>query len=96
VLPLTNEKGIDSGGDKHPIEWADWARQLHRLKMATFVAALLESGSAFATLAAQSLYVSQPMLEAWLPAKRMRALAGMLEDPNESSAFARMLREETQ
>ncbi|MEX1071965.1 MAG: hypothetical protein WEC37_04995 [Anaerolineales bacterium] len=96
MLPLTDKKGIASANNHPPNEWTDWARQLHRLKLSGFVAALLESGGAFTTLVAQSLYVSRPMLETWLPTKRMQVLSSMLEDANASSAFARMLRDEVQ
>ncbi len=74
-------------------DWGKWARQLQRWGLAPFAAAFLESGGAFATLGAQSLYVAQPLLDAWMPPKTLRAIAEMMEDPEQSAAFAQALRE---
>lgn len=74
-------------------EWERWAQQLKRWGLSSFVASLLEAGGAFATLAAQSLYVSQPLLESWPGAKTVRSLAKMLEAPDQSAAFAELLRQ---
>lgn len=74
-------------------EWGKWARQLQRWGLASLAAAFLETGGAFATLGAQSLYVAQPLLDAWMPAKTLRAVAQMMEDPQQSAAFAQTLRE---
>lgn len=75
-------------------EWQKWARLLQRWGLASFAAAFLESGSAFATLGAQSIYVAQPLLDAWMQAKTLRAVAEMMEDPDQSAAFAQTLRED--
>jgi hypothetical protein len=73
-------------------EWARWAALLHRWGLRGFAATLLESGGAFSTLAAQSLYISQPLLDTWLPRRGLHSLAQTLEDPQQSAAFAAYLR----
>jgi hypothetical protein len=72
-------------------ELAAWARSLHHWGLAGLVSNFLENGGAFATLAAQSLYVCQPILESWLP---IRSLSRMLEDPEMTKAFVKTLQEE--
>lgn len=74
-------------------EWRAWARNLRSWGLASLASALLESSGAFTTLAAQSLYIGQPLLEPWLP---VRSLATLLEDPQQTQAFAQLLREESQ
>jgi hypothetical protein len=65
-------------------------QKLRRLGLSGIVAALLESSGAFAMLAAQSLYVSQPLLDAWFSPQ---GIANMLEDPKETEEFITALRE---
>lgn len=72
-------------------ELKDWARKLQRWGLARLVSAFMENNSALATLAAQSLYISQPLLETFLP---VRSFAQWLEDPKRIGAFVKMLREE--
>jgi hypothetical protein len=78
------------------VEWHGWARTLRRLGLAKLTAAFLESGSPFSTLAAQALYMSQPLLEPWTAKGRVRDLAELLESPADVTAFTRLLKEETQ
>jgi hypothetical protein len=92
VPPLT-KKPDPIALELHP-EWARWAARLHRWGLRGFAATLLESGGAFATLAAQSLYISQPMLDTWLSPRGLRSLAQTLEDPQQTAAFATFLRAE--
>jgi|SRR3989304_5270383 len=68
-----------------------WAQRLRRWGLASLVSEFLENSGAFATLAAQSLYVCQPLLEPWLP---VRALAKLLENPERTQEFVKVLREE--
>jgi hypothetical protein len=77
-------------------EWRRWAHTLKRLGLAKFAITFLEAGSAFATLAAQALYMSQPLLDPWRAKEPAGNLAALLESPAESSAFAQLLREEPQ
>lgn len=57
-------------------------------------AALLEAGGTLNALAAQILYVSQPLLETWLPAGKVQSIANLLEDQEENAAFIALLRKE--
>ena len=70
--------------------WSQWADSLRRLKLDGFVAWLLEAGSPLTVLGAQAIYMSQP----FLGGERTKALAHMLEEENETLAFARHLRGE--
>ena len=90
MLSLTNQRESERN------QWGVWAQQLYRWKLSGFVASLLESAGAFAPLAAQGLYVGQPLLETWVSKPGFKALAEMLEDPDEIKAFATYLREESQ
>jgi len=70
--------------------WSQWADSLRRLKLDGFVAWCLEAGSPLTVLGAQVLYMSQP----FFGGERTTALAHMLEEENETQAFARYLRGE--
>ena len=89
MLSLTNKSSLSP--DK--TEQQHWAQALKRWKLASFAAAFLESGGAFATLAAQSIYLAEPMLEIWAPRQRLDGFAQLLEDPQQTADFAALLRE---
>jgi hypothetical protein len=94
VLPGTNQNEINAPKKKIPTEWETWARQLERWGLARLAAALLESGGAFATLAAQSIYISQPLANTWISNSRLSSIANLLENPEQGIAFASLLREQ--
>jgi hypothetical protein len=94
VLSGTNQNEITTPDKKVSTEWETWARQLNRLGLSAFAATLLESGGAFATLAAQSIYISKPLANTWISDSTLRCLANLLEDPGQSIAFASLLREQ--
>ena len=71
-------------------EWSEWADSLRRLKLDGFAAWLLEAGGPLTILGAQAVYLSQP----FLGGKKLASLAHMLEEDQESQAFARYLRGE--
>jgi len=71
-------------------EWSKWAESLRRLKLDVFAAWLLEAGGPFTVLGAQAVYLSQPFISG----KNLDSLAHMLEEDEESQAFARYLRGE--
>jgi hypothetical protein len=71
-------------------EWSKWADSLRRLRLDGFAAWLLEAGGPFTILSAQAVYLSQP----FLGGKKLDSLAHMLEEDEESQAFARYLRGE--
>ena len=70
--------------------WSQWAESLRRLKLDGFVAWLLEAGAPLTLLGAQAVYMSQP----FLGGKQWSVLAHMLEEEEESHAFACYLRGE--
>ena len=70
--------------------WSQWAESLRRLKLDGFVAWFLEAGGPLTLLGAQVLYMSQP----FLGGIQWNALAHMLEEEEETRAFARYLRGE--
>ena len=69
--------------------WSQWANQLHRLNLQSLTAWILEAGAPVALLGAQALFVARPFLGA-----QSELIAGMLEDEDETRAFAAFLREE--
>ena len=71
-------------------EWQNWAEILRRFKLDGFASWLLEAGSPLHLLGAQAIYLSQP----FVGGKHMGAIAQMLEDENETRAFAQFLRNE--
>jgi hypothetical protein len=72
-------------------ELAAWARSLQHWGLAGLVSSFLENGGAFTTLAAQSLYVCQPILDSFVP---VRSLAHVLEDAEMTKAFVKTLQDE--
>ncbi len=68
-------------------------QQIQQWGLGSLTAAILENGGAFASLAAQGLYVAEPLLAAWAPGQGLREFAGMLEDPHQRAQLADALRE---
>jgi hypothetical protein len=71
-------------------EWSTWAESLRRLKLDGVAAWLLEAGGPLTVLGAQAVYLSQP----FMGGNKLDALAHMLEEDEETQAFARYLRGE--
>lgn len=71
-------------------EWSTWAESLRRLKLDVVAAWLLEAGGPFTVLGAQAVYLSQPFMDG----KKLDSLAHLLEEDEETQAFARYLRGE--
>ena len=71
-------------------EWLKWAESLRRLKLDGFAAWLLDAGGPLTLLGAQAVYLSQP----FIGGKKLDSLAHLLEEEQESQAFARYLRGE--
>ena len=67
-------------------------RWLEDLGIAQLAAAFIETFGSLSSVLAQFLYVSKPLLDAWLPADRLKTLAENLEDEEQSAAFAARLR----
>jgi len=72
-------------------EWSEWAESLRRFKLDVVAAWLLEAGGPLTVLGAQAVYLSQP----FLGGKKLDSVAHMLEEEEESQAFARYLRGES-
>jgi hypothetical protein len=72
-------------------EWSEWAESLRRFKLDVVAAWLLEAGGPLMVLGAQAVYLSQP----FLGGKKLNSLAQMLEEEEETQAFARYLRGES-
>lgn len=71
-------------------EWSKWAESLRRLKLDGLAAWFLEAGAPLTVLGAQFVYIGQP----FLGGAKTGALAHMLEEDEETQAFARYLRGE--
>ena len=69
-------------------EWSTWAESLRNLKLDVMVAWLLEAGAPLTILGAQALYISQP----FVGGNKINSLAQMLEQEDETQAFAQYLR----
>lgn len=69
-------------------EWSQWAESLRRLKLDGLAAWFLEAAGPLTVLGAQALYLSQP----FIGGKKLDSLANMLEEDEETQAFARYLR----
>ena len=70
--------------------WSRWAESLRRFKLDGLASWLLEAGSPLTLLGAQALYISQP----FVGGKQIEPLAHMLEEEEETQAFAHYLRGE--
>ena len=79
--------------DENQHIWRDWAARLHRWGLGDGMAALLEAAGPLTLLAAQAVYLGQPLIGGWLPGSRLQALAGILEDPAQTRGFVTLLRE---
>jgi hypothetical protein len=71
-------------------DWSKWAESLRRFKLDGLASWLLEAGSPLTVLGAQALYITQP----FAGGKRLESIAHMLEDEEETQAFAGYLRGE--
>jgi hypothetical protein len=74
--------------------WHSWAELLHRFGLEDLVAWVLEAAGPLTLLGAQALYLAGPLLRPALTDKQRDALAGLLEDRDETLAFSAFLREE--
>ncbi|MFQ5616301.1 MAG: hypothetical protein ACE5GO_07560 [Anaerolineales bacterium] len=79
--------------DEHPI-WQTWAGFLHRWGLQDFMAWLLEAIEPINLLGAQLVYIGEPLLDVFVPDGHTKALAQLLEEPKETQAFVKFLKEE--
>jgi hypothetical protein len=71
--------------------WPAWAEFLHRRGLDGLVAWALEAASPLNVLAAQALYFGGSFLRPAFSSEQMEALAGLLEDRDETQAFIAFL-----
>jgi hypothetical protein len=74
--------------------WQVWVETLRRWGLHNLLAGILEAGEPLGVVAAQAVYISQPVLEWAVPRNHLKALARMLEDTAEIRSFAALLRED--
>jgi len=74
--------------------WHGWAELLHCYGLENLVAWLLEAAGPMTVLGAQALYLGGPLLRPAKTDMRWDALAGLLEDRDETLAFTAFLRKE--
>ena len=75
--------------------WPAWMDTLRRLGLEGFAAWLLDAGGPLNVVGAQLLYLGQPFVTS-SASDRIRALANLLEQEDESRAFAALLKGQTQ
>ncbi len=78
--------------DNQPL-WVNWSRALRHWGASDGVAAMLEGAGSLSLLAAQALYLFQPLFSGLISVKAFQALAQVLEDPAQKQAFVSFLRE---
>jgi hypothetical protein len=78
--------------ENQPI-WISWSRVFHRWGISEGVASVLEGAGSLSMLAAQILYLSQPLLSGMISTHSLQAFAKILENPAEKQAFVSFLRE---
>lgn len=76
----------------NPNIWKCWAETLHRWGVRETVATLLEAIGPLNIIGAQVVYLGQPLLNMILPEDHVSAFANLLDDPEETHAFAQFLR----
>ena len=73
--------------------WQMWAERLKGWGVGEFAASALEAIGPIHLVGAQLVYVSQPVLDGIFPAEHLNALASLLEEPEQTRAFVKTLRE---
>lgn len=76
--------------------WRSWAEALHQWGIADWVATILDSAGPLSTIAAQLVYISQPLIANSRTDEQFETLAAMLEDDDQLKQFVILVREETQ
>ena len=72
-----------------------WAGDLRKRGLHQFAAAFLEASGPLNLGCAQLVYLGQPVLSSVLPVSKLNTLAQMLEEPEQTEAFIRCLREDS-
>jgi hypothetical protein len=79
---------------KRRTSWHSWAEFLRGHGLENLAAWALEAAGPLTILGAQALYLGGPLLRPALSDGQITALASLLEDRSEASAFAAFLRED--
>jgi hypothetical protein len=74
--------------------WSGWAGFLRQHGLDSLAAWALDAAGPLTIFGAQALYIGAPLLRPALTDAQCEALAGLLEDRAEASAFAAFLRED--
>jgi len=74
--------------------WSEWVQKLQQRGYSSWVAALLEGAGPLVTVAAQAIYLTQPVLRGIVPDYQLDAMAHLFEDPQQTRKFAARLKEE--
>jgi hypothetical protein len=74
--------------------WQTWSNILHHWGIQDLAASLLEATDSLNFLAAQMLYLSQPLLVGILPNDHLNALTALFEDKAQRQNFIYILRDE--
>ena len=77
---------------QHPPIWQTWAESLNRWGLNNLAAIFLDLLGPLNLMAAQLVYIGQPLLGQFVPEDHLGALADLLEDPLETQAFISTLR----
>lgn len=80
--------------DYQPL-WRKWAVSMRKLGINEFTATILEAAGPLSMLAAQFIYLGQPLVVHERLYASLTALASMLEDSQETQRFICLLREES-
>lgn len=73
--------------------WQGWIEALRQRKLDAAVALLLEASGPLNVVAAQLVYLGQPLLGTARSYGQLQALAHLLEDADQTHSFVRDLRE---
>lgn len=76
-----------------PQTWRVWARNLQHWKIGAGAAVVLEAAGPLTLLLAQLIYLGQPLLGRFVSPDSVTALTSMLEEPAQTRAFVKFLRE---
>jgi len=73
--------------------WQNWAHNLHRWGLAEWAASILDAAGPLTLIAAQLVYMAQPLVNKAMPEEHLQVLAELLEDSNKAHSFTSLLRE---
>jgi hypothetical protein len=76
--------------------WLRWVSFLQQWNVNDLAQVVLEASQPLSVVGAQLLYLGQPFLNIVFPDTHTRALANMLEEPEKTQAFIRLMREAEQ